>query len=396
MKNNKTLIILISVLLSVPLGQLFIDIYVPAFTNIQGYFGTKPAMVQLSLTVYFITFGIFQILYGSLSDIIGRKKPLLIGLAFGLIGSVLIRFSSNIDMFLIGRVIQGIGMGGVSGIGGAILVDYFSKDPADLARKNTYVSIAYNITPVVAPYIGGLLLYLLDWHAIFEFLFIYNLLVLLWISFLYFETKQEVTIFSFKKYFQQFKTYKAFLANSSFWYISVTLGTIWGMTLTFMSLGPFVYHDLFAFTGYQFGILALVMGLASLLGSILSRILLILISSEKLLFILAVLNVILGVVLIPVALLSVGYFIYFTAILFAMFIVYGATYPNAYTILMLLFKENAGSSISLSVTISVSFCMFVTAICAVLPESILSLSAMELFLSLLSGFLIYKIVRRVK
>ncbi len=350
MKNKKALIILISVLLSVPLGQLFIDIYVPAFTNIQAYFGTKPAMVQLSLTVYFITFGIFQIIYGSLSDVIGRKKPLVAGLAFGLVGSVLVRYSSNIDIFLLGRIVQGIGMGGVSGIGGAILVDYFSKSPADLARKNTYVSIGYNITPVVAPYIGGLLLYLFQWHAIFDFLFIYNLLVLLWVVFLYFETKQAIVAFSFKRYFQQFKTYRSFLSNIRFWYISVTLGTIWGMTLTFMSLGPFVYHDLFAFTGYQFGILALVMGLASLLGSILSRILLMMITAERLLLILAVLNVIFGICLIPVSILFIDHFVCFTAILFLMFIVYGAIYPNAYTILMLLFKENAGSSISVSYT----------------------------------------------
>ena len=393
--NNQATVVLVSVLLSIPLGQLFIDIYVPAFTSIKSSFHTSADLVQLSLTAYFVTLGFFQMVYGSLSDIIGRKKPLIIGLSLGLVGSAVARFSPDIQLFLIGRIIQGIGMGGVSGIGGAILVDYFSKDPDDLARKNTYVSITYNLTPVIAPYIGGLLLYLFYWQAIFEFLFAYNFIILLWVIFLYQETNKHLSAFSFLGYIKQFVNYRVFLTNSSFWYISIILGAIWSMTLAFMSLGPFVYFDLYHFSGYDFGILALVMGLASLTGSVLNRLFLLLCSGNLLLKLLMFVNLCLGIILIPVSILASGSFIYLTIVLFLMFMTYGVMFPNAYTILMLLFKNNAGSSISLSVSMTVLFSMLITAVCAMLPETIFMLAAMELFLSILTAILITLTLRRV-
>lgn len=394
--SKDTNIIMISVLLSVPLGQLFIDIYVPAFNVLKESFSTSAALIQLSLTLYFIMLGACQVVYGSLSDVLGRKKPLIFGLALGLVGSVVAKFSTNIDVFLIARIIQGIGMAGVAGIGGAIIVDSFASKPTELAKKNTYLSITYNLTPIIAPYIGGSLLYLLYWQAIFEFLFVYNLLVLLWIVFVFKETNTDTTSFSIKKYVDQFKNYKIYLSNNHFWYASVIMGAFWAMTISFMSMGPFIFNNLYQVDGYHFGILALVLGLASFVGSVLTRLLLHFFSGTTLLVRIMLVNLMFCLILIPVVIIFTSYFLLIIAIFFMIFLTYGAMYPNVYTVLMLLFKNNAGSALSLSVAITITFCMLVTAVCVIIPKSIYALAIVELSLSILSFILIALIISKNK
>src|SRR3989338_2279555 len=110
MKNSATLFFLYLFLISC-LGQISSDVYLPALPTIRNVFDTTEQWMQLSLAVFMLGFSISHLIYGPISDAIGRKKPLLCGLGVCIIGTSLCLFSTNISTLIIGRILQGVGAG---------------------------------------------------------------------------------------------------------------------------------------------------------------------------------------------------------------------------------------------------------------------------------------------
>ena len=87
----------------VPLSQISIDLYSPSLPSIAKYFSTTESYVQNTITVYFLGFGIGQLIFGPLSDVFGRKKVILWGLSLFFLFSFACPFSLNISVFLFFR-----------------------------------------------------------------------------------------------------------------------------------------------------------------------------------------------------------------------------------------------------------------------------------------------------
>ncbi len=87
------------------LGPLTIDMYLPSFPAITEDFGTRASLVQLSLTACLIGLGLGQVIMGPLSDVHGRRRPIIISLVLYLIASFACAISSNIYWFIIARFI---------------------------------------------------------------------------------------------------------------------------------------------------------------------------------------------------------------------------------------------------------------------------------------------------
>ena len=153
-----------------------IDINLPAIPVTAADLGTSLTMAQLTVTVFFGGFAVGQLLWGSLSDRIGRKPGILIGTVLYEIATVGCALAPDIETLLTLRVIQGIGAGAGAVLGRAIVRDLFQG--AQMARILSLVMAAFILAPIVAPSIGAVILTFASWRWIFGFLAIYGAVVL--------------------------------------------------------------------------------------------------------------------------------------------------------------------------------------------------------------------------
>ncbi|BCP54417.1 Bcr/CflA family drug resistance efflux transporter [Kaistia sp. 32K] len=156
-----------------------IDNLLPAFGHIQHDFGLASANeVQLILTVYMAGFAIMQLFYGPVSDIVGRKPTLMIGLVIFTIGSLIALFAPNFEMLLVARLVQGMGAAATRILSVAIVRDRY--EGREMARVMSFTMMIFIIVPVFAPAIGSLFLLFGTWHAIFVSMLVMAVGIALW------------------------------------------------------------------------------------------------------------------------------------------------------------------------------------------------------------------------
>ena len=147
------------------LDPLSIDMYLPAFPEIQRSFGVDYSTVALSLSTFFVGLALGQLVYGPLTDRFGRKRPLGIGMGLYFLSSLGCAFSKNIELFILFRVIQAFG--GCSGmvISRAIVRDLFGKQRT--AQIFSTLMLVMGLAPMLAPLAGGYLTRFFGWPSIF-------------------------------------------------------------------------------------------------------------------------------------------------------------------------------------------------------------------------------------
>ncbi|MGB0888628.1 MAG: MFS transporter, partial [Vicingaceae bacterium] len=110
----------------IALTALAIDAMLPALTNIGADLGvTEPNDNQLIISILFLGLAIGQLFYGPMSDNIGRKPAVYIGLSIFSIGCITSMFAENLTVMLIGRCLQGIGLSGPRVVTVAIIRDLY-------------------------------------------------------------------------------------------------------------------------------------------------------------------------------------------------------------------------------------------------------------------------------
>ncbi|MGG8470129.1 purine nucleoside transporter PunC [Rahnella sp. PAMC25617] len=150
------------------LGFLATDMYLPAFSAMQTSLMTSPGMISASLSIFLGGFAIGQLLWGPLSDRIGRKPVLLLGLMLFAVGCLGVIWVENVRALLALRFLQAMGVCAAAVTWQAIVVDRFSADVA----KKTFASIMplVALSPALAPLLGAWVLNHFDWEAIFALL----------------------------------------------------------------------------------------------------------------------------------------------------------------------------------------------------------------------------------
>jgi MFS transporter, DHA1 family, multidrug resistance protein len=147
------------------LGPLSIDMYLPSFQAIARDLRATPAQVQLTLAVFFVALGIGQAFYGPISDRFGRRRPLCFGLALYILASAGCASARSIEALVGWRFAQALG--GCAGmvIARAVVRDRF--DEREAARFFSLLMLVTGLAPILAPSIGGQILVLFSWRAIF-------------------------------------------------------------------------------------------------------------------------------------------------------------------------------------------------------------------------------------
>lgn len=161
--------------MTVALGPLALDAYLPAFPDIAANLGVELGDVGLTLSAYVGALGLAQLVGGPLSDRYGRQLILLGGLLVFGISAFMVSRASTLDGMLLWRVIQGIG-----GAFCAVSVPAIVRDTTngqDAARLFGLIGLIMFIAPAAAPSIGAFLLSMGDWHAIFLMLTGYAVLL---------------------------------------------------------------------------------------------------------------------------------------------------------------------------------------------------------------------------
>ena len=147
------------------IGPFAIDMYLPALPSIGKSLGTTVGAVQASLMAFFIALGLGQVLYGPVSDMVGRKAPLYFGLVLFALGSIGCALAPDIQTLVALRFVQGLGACATMVIPRAVVRDLHTG--TDAARLMSMLMLVFSVSPILAPLTGSLLIECFGWRSVF-------------------------------------------------------------------------------------------------------------------------------------------------------------------------------------------------------------------------------------
>ncbi len=248
------------------IGPFNIDMYLSSFPMIAEDFSVRASLVQLSLTACLIGLAIGQLVIGPISDSVGRKKPLIIGLSLFAIASLICAIAPNIFVLIVARFLQGFfGSAGIV-LSRAMVRDKFSG--RELTQFFAMLMVINAVAPMVAPISGGavLLLPFATWHTIFLVLCLFGLFL---VSLVIFKIKESLPVERRQpaSIIGTFKTMGALLTDKSFVGYAIVVCFVQGGTFAYVAGTPFVYQDLYGVSPQVFSLLFGVNGLAIISGN---------------------------------------------------------------------------------------------------------------------------------
>jgi DHA1 family bicyclomycin/chloramphenicol resistance-like MFS transporter len=146
-------------------GPLAIDMYLPAMPAIAAALGAGVSSVQLTLTAFFVAFGLAQLFYGPWADQMGRKVPLYVGIGIFIAASIGCAMAPTIGWLVAFRVLQGAGGAVLMVVPRAIIRDMHTGTQA--TKLLALVMLVISVSPMLAPLAGSGLIAIGDWRLIF-------------------------------------------------------------------------------------------------------------------------------------------------------------------------------------------------------------------------------------
>ena len=236
-QNSKAFLLLLTGALT-GFGPFMTDFYLPAFPQLQEYFGTTISLVQLSLTFGMIGLAGGQLIFGPLSDKFGRSTPLDISLVLFVLSTVVCLLSKNIHCFLFFRLLQGISAGGGVVIARSIAVDVYSG--RELSRFFSILAAIQGVAPISAPILGGILLSMTDWHGIFGILLLFGLVLLA--TTLVFRESLPISK-RIRNTKTAFNAYLPILKNRQFMRYVLTQAFAFAVLFAYIAASPFIFQQ---------------------------------------------------------------------------------------------------------------------------------------------------------
>lgn len=245
-----------------------IDLMLPALAHIGIDLGVAHANdTQLIITTVFLGVAFGQILYGPMSDIVGRKPAVYLGFVIFIIGTLMSLFAQSMEMMLLGRLFQGLGAAAPRIITVAIVRDQY-KGP-QMARVMSLIMTVFILVPVVAPIIGQGILMVFGWRAIFAFLLLMAVGILIWFAMRLPETHAP----------EKRNRFSPALLKSSFFEVTsnrpamayvISLGLVFGAFMSFLSTVQQILQELYqlgAAFPFYFALLAAGIGASNFMNS---------------------------------------------------------------------------------------------------------------------------------
>ena len=249
------------------LVALSIDALLPALEQIGISIGIQESQNnQLLITMIFLGLGIGQLLFGPISDSFGRKPMIYLGFILFIFASIICVMASSLEIMILGRILQGIGLSAPRTISIAMVRDTFSGDY--MARIMSFIVVVFILVPIVAPAIGKIMLDLYGWRFIFYSQLIYGVFVMYWLW-----KRQPETLpvekripFSIHLFIDGAKEFIKYRQAIVFTLIS---GFITGSFIVYLSASQHIFQQQYHLTEkfpYIFAGLAITVGLATFLN----------------------------------------------------------------------------------------------------------------------------------
>ncbi|MBM7566669.1 multidrug effflux MFS transporter [Paenibacillus sacheonensis] len=245
-------------------GPLSLDMYLPALPKLAEDLHTSTSLAQLSLTACLIGLALGQLFAGPISDVRGRRGPLLVGLLLYAVSSLLCAAAPGIGTFIALRFIQGLaGSAGIV-ISRAIVRDLYSG--TELTKFFSLLMLVNGIAPIAAPIFGGQLLRFTDWQGVFLVLGAIGLAMFIAVLFglpetLPAERRSKGGIMN------TLGTFGGLIGDRAFMGYALAQGFVMAAMFAYISGSPFVLQDVYGVSPQTFSLCFAVNGLGIIAAS---------------------------------------------------------------------------------------------------------------------------------
>lgn len=228
--------------------------------------------LQMIITMIFLGLGIGQLIFGTLADSLGRKPVVYAGVGLFFIASIVCVNAQTLEMMLLGRFLQGVGLSAARSVSTTIIRDLYVGD--QMARIMSFITVTFILVPMIAPVLGQSILNHSSWKMIFYFQMLFTFIVLLWFGFRQEETLPEANRIKLSKtiFFDGVKEFLKYKESIIYTLIS---GLLTGGFMVYLSASKQIFQDQYGFKEefvYIFAGLAFFMGLSTFLnGSLVIR-----------------------------------------------------------------------------------------------------------------------------
>lgn len=250
----------------IPLSGFATDIYIPSLPQMGADLNVSSLQVQMTLSIFLISYGISQLFIGAILDSFGRYRLGLIALVLFAVASIVIATTHNIHVIYVMRAVHGLTVATIVVAKRAYFVDVYKGD--ELKGYLSIFTIIWSAGPIIAPFIGGYLQAGFGWN--FNFYFLAGMALVLAALELLFsaETLTNPSVFNIRKIT---RTYYEMMATPSFSLGLIMLGFAYSMVMIYNLTGPFIIQHHFGFSPVAAGYCSLILGLSWMLGGFIGK-----------------------------------------------------------------------------------------------------------------------------
>ncbi|CAM3453622.1 multidrug effflux MFS transporter [Brevibacillus invocatus] len=263
--NRKRRLWMASVLGSlVAFGPLSLDMYLPALPLLSEDMQTSTSMVQLSLTACLVGLSVGQLFAGPISDVRGRRIPLLIGLLIYAVSSMLCAVAPSIWTFVLLRFVQGL-----AGAAGIVIARAMVRDMyegSEMTKFFALLMLVNGVAPIAAPIFGSQLLHFTTWEGVFVVLCLIGVMMFFVVMFglpetLPLERRSKAGIT------HTLSTFGRLIKDRTFMGYAMAQGLITAAMFAYIAGSPFVLQDIFGVSPAMFSVVFAVNGIGIIIAS---------------------------------------------------------------------------------------------------------------------------------
>lgn len=266
LKEKNKFIATILAFAMIPMSGLATDIYLPSMPSMATELHQPESSIQLTLSIFLISYGLTQFFAGSIVDSFGRYRISMVSLALFIVSFLITATTQNIFVIYAMRVLQGVLSGFAVVSKRAFFVDVYEGDE----RKHylSIMTIVWSVGPIIAPFIGGYLQKIFGWQSNFYVLAGYSLILLILELIFSGETLKKRNPFRIEFLLKEYET---MFRAKDFFYGMLMCGVSYSMIMFFNLCGSFIIEHKMGYSEVVAGYVSLILGFAWMAGGFLGK-----------------------------------------------------------------------------------------------------------------------------